>query len=92
MSAVMIMAVAVLMYVIHRWSENKNAVSLGSVIGGIFAIVVIALLDHGVTEPVAKGFAWLFFAVAAYNVIPNVAKATAAYAKKPKLGPPPTTA
>ena len=76
MSASTVMALAILMYVIARWAHNKTAVTIGGVVSGLFAIFIIALLDHGRTEQVAKGFAWLFFIVAAYNAIPPLAAAT----------------
>ena len=70
MTATMVMAMAILLYVIARWAHNKPAVTLGGVMSGLIAIFVIALLDQGRTEQVARGFAWLFFIVAAYNAIP----------------------
>ena len=73
MSASTVMALAILMYVIARWAHNKTAVTIGGVVSGLFAIFIIALLDHGRTEQIAKGFAWLFFIVAAYNAIPPLA-------------------
>ena len=76
----MIMAVAVLLFVIHRWAANKPAVTLPIVLSGLFAIGVIALLDNGRTEEIARGFAWLFFAGAAYNAIPDLARASNTYA------------
>lgn len=74
------MAVAVLLFVIHRWATNKPAVTLPVVLSGLFAITVIALLDTGRTEEIAKGFAWLFLAGAAYNAIPDLARASNTYA------------
>jgi hypothetical protein len=82
-TATTVMAVAILLYVITRWAHNKPAVSIGGVISGLFVILVIAMLDQGKTEQVAKGFAWLFFIVAAYNAIPPI---TAAAAKSGKSG------
>lgn len=70
MRASMVMAVAVGLYVIGRWERDEPAVTLDGVLSGLFAILVIALLDQGRTEPIAKGFAWLFFAAAAYNTLP----------------------
>lgn len=70
MTATMVMALAILLYVIARWSRNEPAVTLGGVVSGLFAIFIIALLDQGRTEQVARGFAWLFFTVAAFNAIP----------------------
>lgn len=81
MSASTVMAIAVLMYVIARWAHNKTAVTITGVVSGLFVIVVIALLDHGKTESIAKGFAWLFFIVAAYNAIPPLTKAATTTAK-----------
>ena len=75
MRASVVMAVAVLLYVITRWSRNEPAVTLPGVVGGAFVILVIALLDQGRTEEIARGFAWLFFIVAAYNAIPPLATA-----------------
>ena len=64
------MLIAVLLFVLHRWAVNQPAVTLPIVLSGIFAIFVIAVLDGGKTEPVARGFAWLFLIAAAYKAIP----------------------
>jgi hypothetical protein len=69
------MGVAVLLYVVHRWATGKPAVDVKTLVEGVFAILVIAMLDQGRTEPIAKGFAWLFFVVAAYTAIPSITKA-----------------
>lgn len=81
-----VMAIAVLLFIIHRWATNKPAVTLGVVISGLFAIAVIALLDQGRTEEIAKGFAWLFLAGAAYNAIPDLANASNKYATAKTTG------
>ena len=70
MTATVIMAIAVVLYIIHRWANNQPAVTLPIVLSGVFAIFIIALLDQGRTAEIARGFAWLFFIVAAYNAIP----------------------
>ena len=75
MRASVVMAIAVILYIIARWTRNKPAVTLASVLGGAFAIFVIALLDHGRTEEIAKGFAWLFALVAFYAASPGFFKA-----------------
>jgi len=75
------MAMAIVLYVIARWTRNEPAVTLPAVLSGAFAIFVIALLDHGRTEEVAKGFAWLFFIVAAYAALPGLFKSIAAAQK-----------
>ena len=84
MRASVIMAVAVAMYVLARWEKNEPAVTLDGVLGGLFVIVVIGMIDQGKTEPIAKGFAWLFFAVAAYNAIPAFTNALTATGKTAK--------
>jgi len=66
----MLMTIAVGLYILHRWAVNKPAVTLPILLSGAFAIFVIALLDGGRTEPVAKGFAWLFVVVAGYRALP----------------------
>jgi hypothetical protein len=69
------MALAIVLFVIARWSRNSNnTITIGVVVSGIFAVFVIALLDQGRTAEVAKGLAWLFFIGAAYNALPPVTK------------------
>ena len=85
MRASTIMLVAVLLYVAHRWATNKKAVDPKTVVEAAFAILVIALLDQGETEPVARGFAWLFLFAAAYTALPVLTTATSAK-KGPKNG------
>lgn len=86
MRASTIMLVAVLLYMVHRWATNKTAVDAKTVVEAAFAILVIALLDQGETEQVAKGFAWLFLVAAAYTAIPVIGKAASS---QPKKQPPP---
>ena len=78
----MVMALAILLYIIARWARNEPAVTLPGVVSGLFAVFIIALLDQGRTEQVARGFAWLFFIVAAYNAIPPLARAATVTVKK----------
>jgi len=75
MRATSLMMLAVALFILHRWATNQTAVSVHIAVAGIFAILVIAFLDQGATEPVAKGFAWLFLIGAAYNMVPVLAKA-----------------
>jgi hypothetical protein len=75
------MFLAIILYIIARWSRNEPAVSIQVVVSGAFAILIIALLDHGRTEEIAKGFAWLFFIGAAYNAIPALGNVTKTAAK-----------
>jgi len=68
-----LMAIAVLLYVVHRWATpGQTAVNSKVIVSGGFAILVIAMLDTGRTEEIAKGFAWLFLVVAAYQAIPAI--------------------
>lgn len=78
----MVMALAILLYIIARWARNEPAVTLPGIVSGLFAVFIIALLDQGRTEQIARGFAWLFFIVAAYNAIPPLAKAATVTARK----------
>lgn len=73
------MLLAVVLYAVHRWATNKPVATADTVVGGVFAILVIAMLDTGRTAEIARGFAWLFLVVAAYNAIGPIA--TAAKAK-----------
>ena len=76
MRASTIMLAAALLYLVHRWASNQKAVDPKIVVEAAFAVLVIALLDQGETEPVAKGFAWLFLAGAAYAALPTIGKVT----------------
>lgn len=63
MSATTIMAVALVGGLVGRWSHNKKAIpSASGLVKITFAVIVIAALDSGNTEDIAKGFAWLFLA------------------------------
>lgn len=58
----MIMALAVGALVLGRWAHNKPALNVQTVAGGAFAVIVVAALDGGQTEDIAKGIAWIFLA------------------------------
>lgn len=63
MSATTVMAVAIVGGIVGRWAHNRPAVpSASSVVKIVFAVVVIAAMDQGSAQPVARGFAWLFLA------------------------------
>jgi hypothetical protein len=75
MRASVVMALAVILYIVARWTRNEPAVTLPSVLSGLFAIFIIAVLDSGNrTQEIARGFAWLFFIVAAYAALPGFIK------------------
>jgi len=84
MTAVTVMIIAVVLYIIARWTRNEPAVTLGTVLSGAFAIFVIALLDQGRTAELARGFAWLFALVAAYAALPGLLKSIASGGKAAK--------
>jgi drug/metabolite transporter (DMT)-like permease len=75
MRASTLMLIAAALYVVHRWATNQKAVDGQVIVEAAFAILVIAMLDQGRTEPIATGFAWLFLIGAAYVAIPSIAKA-----------------
>lgn len=63
MSATTLMAVAIVGGVVGRWAHNKPTVpSVSGIVKIVFAVVVIAALDQGSTQQIARGFAWLFLA------------------------------
>lgn len=59
MRASTIMIVAFGIAILGRWAHNQT-VGAGTVVRAVFAILVVAALDQGQTEPLAKGFAGLF--------------------------------
>jgi hypothetical protein len=86
MSATTVMAIAIVGGIVGRWAHNKPTVpSAASVVKIMFAVVVIAALDQGSTQQVARGFAWLFLAgVLLSNSSPltGIAKTVTATPKK----------
>lgn len=90
MGATTVMAIAVVGGLVGRWSHNQKAVpSAGGLVQIAFAVVVIAALDQGQTQQVARGFAWLFLAaVLLSNNSPLTGLAKSVNAKKaaPKKG------
>jgi hypothetical protein len=80
MSAVTVMLIAWGALIIGHWSHNKPAVNVKQVIEMTFALLLIAILEGiGETEPIAKGFAWLFLAAVLLrsdSVLTGLAKAT----------------
>lgn len=60
MRATTVMLLALGLLVIGHWANNKPSVSVKLVVEFAFAMMLIAFLDRGRTEPIASGFAWLF--------------------------------
>jgi hypothetical protein len=67
MRAAYVAFLAYVLLVVGRWSHGKPAFTVQSVAAGAFVILVIAAMDNGRTEPVAKGIAWILLAVVALN-------------------------
>ncbi len=63
MRATTVMLVAIAGAVLGRWAHNKPTATAKDVVEGLFAVLVIGLLDSGATQPIAQGFAWLFLVV-----------------------------
>lgn len=82
MRASYITGLAFLLLVVGRWAHNEKALNVQTIAGGAFVIIVIAALDNGSTEEIAKGLAWLILAAVALSKnSPLTAIATAANAK-----------
>lgn len=61
MSATTVMAIAVVGSLVGRWAHNRPTVpSAAGLVKVAFAAIVIAALDQGATQDIARGFAWLF--------------------------------
>lgn len=86
MGATTVMAIAIVGGLVGRWAHNKKAVpSAGGLVSIAFAVVVIAALDGGRTQDIARGFAWLFLAgVLLSNNSPLTGIAKTVNAKKKK--------
>ena len=91
MSATTIMLIAFGALILTHWAHNQPTVNVRLIIEMTFAILVIALLDQGKTEPVAKGFAWLFLAAVLLrkdSILTALAKLTGKPATPAKKTPP----
>jgi hypothetical protein len=62
-NATTVMGIAIVGGIVGRWAHNRPTVpSASGIVKLMFAVVVIAALDSGSTQQVARGFAWLFLA------------------------------
>lgn len=86
MTATTVMAIAIVGGLVGRWSHNQKAIpSAGGLVQIVFAVIVIAALDQGSTQDIARGFAWLFLAgVLLSNNSPLTGIAKSVNAKKAK--------
>ena len=80
MSATTVMLLAWGALIIGHWSNNQPTINKTEIIEMSFAVLVIAILEsQRSTEPIAKGFAWLFLAAVLLrsdSVLTGLAKAT----------------
>jgi hypothetical protein len=79
-SAVTVFLLAWGALIVGHWSHSEPTVSVKQIIEMAFALIVIALLEGSAqSEPIAKGFAWLFLAAVLLrsdSVLTGLAKAT----------------
>lgn len=63
MSAAKVFGAGIALGVIGRWANGKSAFPpLAGSLQVTGALILVAVMDRGRTEPVAKGLAWLFLA------------------------------
>lgn len=87
MSATTIMMLTFAILILTHWANNEPTVSVKLVVEMAFAIIFIAMLDQGRTEPIAKGFAWLFLAatlLSSKSILTGLSKIGTKPASKPK--------
>jgi hypothetical protein len=85
----MVFAIAWGALILSHWANNKPTISTKQVIEMAFALLLIALMDQGETEPIAKGFAWLFLAAVLLrndSILTALAKRTGTGTAAPKKG------
>jgi hypothetical protein len=99
MSASELMGLAMLLELVGRWSHGKKAVpSAGGLVEIIFALLLISFLDTGKTQPIARGFAYVFLAAvllgdnSPIQGIANAAKSQGQAAPAPSTPAPSTPA
>ena len=87
MSATVVFAIAWAALLLGHWANNQPTTNVKQVLEMGFALIVIALLDQGQTEPIAKGFAWLFLAAVLLrsdSILTALAKTTGTGTSAPK--------
>jgi len=89
-SATTVMLIAWGALIATHWANNKPTLNVKQVIEMVFAILLIAFLDSMEnTEPIAKGFAWLFLAAVLLrndSILTALAKRTGTGTAAPKKG------
>lgn len=84
------MLLAVSAAVVGRWAHGEPTASVKAVVEAMFAVLVVAFLDQGQTEGIAKGFAWLFLAAVLLSSKSPITGLTKATSGKPAAGTGPT--
>lgn len=91
MNATTVMAIAIVGGLVGRWAHNKDAIpGAAGLVKLTFAVVVIAALDQGRTQDIARGFAWLFLAgvlLSKNSPLTGIAHVVNAKPAKPKPKP-----
>jgi hypothetical protein len=57
-----IVLLAIVLKLLGRWAHNEPTLSVGTIFGAIFVLIVVGMMDSSNTEPIAKGVAWLILA------------------------------
>lgn len=94
MTATTIMLIAFGALILEHWANSEPTVSIKTLLEMVFAIIVIAMLDQGEAEPIAKGFAWLFLVavlLSNHSILGVLQKAGNAPANQPKPKTTPST-
>lgn len=92
MRAAYVVALAILLLVIGRWAHNMPAFNVQTVVAAVFVTLVIAALDHGATEEIAKGMAWVLLAVVVLNPLSPITAIANAINSKVTGNPTPSAA
>ena len=78
MRATHVMGLALFLYILGRWANNQDALSIPIVISGAVLVFGVSLIDSGETEHIATVLAWLVFFGASVKTLPALGKAIVA--------------
>lgn len=62
MSATVVFVIAWGALILSHWANNQPTISVKQIIEMVVALLLIAFMDQGETQPIARGLAWLFLA------------------------------
>jgi hypothetical protein len=80
MKASDLVLLAALIVLLGRWANGKS-VKASEVVGGLFAALVIGLLDNGSGHKLAMAFAWLFVVGGSLSALEPILKNTGVVTK-----------